>query len=136
MSFGALVHHHQALKARKHRDIVCGDEDRAVDADLVYRRYHLVTRDVIGPVRHAVPRSLRSVRLIGVDLGIDNRHRNSSLVRHCSRFKAPFLSFKPEGFVRMPAGRDQYGQVTTSIASALTRGLTPQVVDLSGTKHL
>ena len=28
------------------------DEDRAVDADLVHRRHHLVTRDMIGPVRH------------------------------------------------------------------------------------
>jgi len=38
-----------------------GDEDRAVDADFVHRRHHLVTRDVIGPVRHTVPRSLRRV---------------------------------------------------------------------------
>ena len=51
------------------------DEDRAVDADLVHRRHHLVTGDVIRPVRHAVPRSLRRVRLVGVDLGIDNHHR-------------------------------------------------------------
>src|SRR6266481_5367026 len=57
-----------------------GDEDRAVDADLVHRGHHLVTRDVIGPVRHTVPRSLRRVRLIGMDLGIDNRHRGSSSV--------------------------------------------------------
>src|SRR5207247_2149375 len=34
-----------------------GDEDRAVDPDLVHRRHHLVTRDVIGPVRHTVPGS-------------------------------------------------------------------------------
>ena len=51
------------------------DEDRAVDADLVHRRHHLVTRDVVGPVRHRVPGPLRAVRLIGMDLGIDNRHR-------------------------------------------------------------
>src|SRR5260221_3749504 len=51
-----------------------GDEDRAVDADLVHRRDHLVTRDVRGPVRHAVPRPLRRVRLVGVDLRIDDRH--------------------------------------------------------------
>src|SRR5580698_747698 len=50
------------------------DEDRAVDADLVHRRYHLVTRDVIGPVRHIVPGPLRRVGLVGMDLGIDNRH--------------------------------------------------------------
>ena len=57
-----------------------GDEDRAVDADFVHCRHHLVTRDVIRPVRHAVPRSLRRVRLIGVNLGIDNCHRSSVLV--------------------------------------------------------
>ena len=55
----------------------------------VHRRHHLVTRDVIGPVRHTVPRSPRIVRLIGMDLGIDNRHRGSSSVPgefgHCSR---------------------------------------------------
>src|SRR6266481_1059120 len=39
------------------------DEDRAVDADFVHRLHHLVARDVIGPVRHTVPRSLRSIRL-------------------------------------------------------------------------
>ena len=52
-----------------------GDEDRAVDADPVHRRHHLVTRDVIGPVRHGVPGPFRRVRLIDVDLGIDDRHR-------------------------------------------------------------
>src|SRR5262245_39367524 len=51
------------------------DEDRAVDADFVHRRHHLVTRNVIGPVRHTVPGSLRSVRLISVNLRIDDRHR-------------------------------------------------------------
>src|SRR5882757_1025191 len=56
-----------------------GDEDRAVDADLVHRRHHLVTGDVIGPVRHSVPGPLRSVRLIGMDLGIDNGHLGSLL---------------------------------------------------------
>src|SRR5262245_32570284 len=54
-----------------------GDKDRAVDADLVHRRHHLVTRNVIGPVRHTVPGSIRSVRLISVDLGVDDRHRGS-----------------------------------------------------------
>ncbi len=58
-----------------------GDEDRAVDADLVHRPHHLVTRDVIGPVRHTVPGSLRSVRVINMDLGIDDSHRGSSSVR-------------------------------------------------------
>jgi hypothetical protein len=57
-----------------------GDEDRAVDADLVHRRHHFVTRDVIGPVWHTVPGSLRRVRLIDVDLGIDDHHRGSSSV--------------------------------------------------------
>src|ERR1700722_5052408 len=50
------------------------DEDRAVDADLVHRRHHLVAGGVRGPVRHAVPGPLRRVRLIGMDLGIDDRH--------------------------------------------------------------
>ena len=54
-----------------------GDEDRAVDADLVHRPNHLITRNVIGPVRDTVPWSLWSVRLIGVDLGVDDRHRKS-----------------------------------------------------------
>ena len=58
-----------------------GDEDRAVDADLVHRRHHLVTRDVSGPVRHAVPGPLRRVRLIGVDLGIDDDHRVRSVLQ-------------------------------------------------------
>src|SRR5262249_50190924 len=57
-----------------------GDEDRAIDADLVHRRYHLVARDVIGPIRHTVPGPLRRVGLIHVDLGIDNDHRKSSSV--------------------------------------------------------
>ena len=74
-----------------------GDEDRAIDADLVHRRHHLVTRDVIRPVRHAVPGSLRRVRLIGVDLGIDNRHRTP------------------------PLCRDRVDQATASIALPLTR---------------
>jgi len=56
-----------------------GDEDRAVDADLVHGRHHLVTRDVIGPVRHAVPRPLRGIRLIGMDLRIDDTHGGSLL---------------------------------------------------------
>ena len=55
------------------------DEDRAVDADLVHGRHHLVTRNVIGPVRHAVPGSLRSVRFVSVDLGIDDHHRGKLL---------------------------------------------------------
>ena len=33
-----------------------------------------------GPVRHIVPGPLRRVRLIGVDLGIDDRHRRSSSI--------------------------------------------------------
>jgi hypothetical protein len=54
------------------------DEDRAVDTDLVHRRHHLVTGHVIGPVRHSVPGSLWIVRLVSVDLGIDDRHPGSS----------------------------------------------------------
>jgi hypothetical protein len=53
------------------------DEDRAVDADLVHRPNHLITRNVIRPVRHTVPWSLWGIRLIGVDLGVDDRHRKS-----------------------------------------------------------
>ncbi len=56
-----------------------GDENRAVHADLVQRRDHLVTGDVIGPIRHAVPRPFRCVRLIGVNLRIDDRHRGAPL---------------------------------------------------------
>ena len=56
------------LVHRKWRDV-----DRAVDANLVHRRHHLVAGDVRGPVRHAVPGSLRRVRRIGMDLGIDDR---------------------------------------------------------------
>src|SRR5262249_698927 len=52
-----------------------GDEDRAVDADLVHCRPHLITRDVIRPVRNTVPGPFWCVRLIDVDLGIDDRHR-------------------------------------------------------------
>src|SRR5262249_49399965 len=51
-----------------------GDEDRAVDADPVHGRHHLVTGDVIGPIRDTVPGPFRGVRLIGVNLGIDDRH--------------------------------------------------------------
>src|SRR5713226_6458351 len=64
-----------------------GDEDRAVDADLVHRRHHLVTRNVIGPVRYIVPGSLRSVRLISVDLGIDDRHRGGSSIAKRARYR-------------------------------------------------
>src|SRR5687767_13490766 len=54
-----------------------GDEDRAVDADLVHRLHHLVTRDVVGPVRHTLPRPTRRVRLIDMDLRIYDRHGRS-----------------------------------------------------------
>jgi hypothetical protein len=56
-----------------------GDKDGAVDADLVHRRHHLVTRDVSGPIRHRVPGPFRRVRFIDVDLGIDDRHRGAPL---------------------------------------------------------
>src|SRR5262249_32866151 len=55
-----------------------GDEDRAVDPDLVHRRHHLVTRNVIGPVRHTVPGSVRRVRLLGVDVRLDDVRRGLS----------------------------------------------------------
>src|SRR5262249_326850 len=64
-----------------------GDEDRAVDADLVHRRPHLVTANVIGPVRHSGPGSLRSVRLIRVDLGIDDRHQGNSSIAKRVRYR-------------------------------------------------
>src|SRR5262249_23947853 len=54
-----------------------GDENRAVDADPVHRRHHLVTRHVIGPVRHGVPGPFWRIRLVSVDLGIDDRHREA-----------------------------------------------------------
>src|SRR4029077_9468644 len=52
-----------------------GDEDRAVDADPVHGRHHLVAGGVVRPVRDTVPRPFRGVRVIAVDLGIDDRHR-------------------------------------------------------------
>src|SRR5262245_44447503 len=61
-----------------------GDEDRAVDTDPVHRRHHLVTRNVSGPVRHTEPGALWSVRLISVNLGIDDRHRANS--SNCQEF--------------------------------------------------
>src|SRR5947209_8788345 len=54
-----------------------GDEDRAIDADRVHGRHHLVTGDVSGPIRDTVPGPFRSVRLVDVDLGIDDRHREA-----------------------------------------------------------
>ena len=53
------------------------DEDRAINADLVHRRHHLVAGDMRRPVRHAVPRAARCVGLVGVDLGIDDHVGNS-----------------------------------------------------------
>ena len=74
-----------------HRDRIAGvvlvhrdrrDIDRAVDADLIHRRHHLVAGDVSGPVfRNAVPRPLRRVRGIGVDLGIDDYGRPRGGIR-------------------------------------------------------
>ena len=99
-----------------------GDEDRAVDADLVHRRHHLVSRDVIGPVRHTVPGSLRSVRLIGMDLGIDNCHRGNPFVRgefgHCRRFVS---RAQRRGALRAPAAvstsQDRWSEPATRAAS-------------------
>jgi hypothetical protein len=57
-----------------------GDEDRAVDADRVHRRHHFVTGNVIRPIRDTVPGPFWGIRLICMDLGIDDRHRGSSSV--------------------------------------------------------
>jgi hypothetical protein len=46
-------------------------------------------RNVIGPIRHTVPGSLWSVRLIGVDLGIDDHHQGSSPTGRASRVQRP-----------------------------------------------
>ena len=101
-----------------------GDEDRAVDADLVHRRHHLVTRDVIGPVRHTVPGSLWRVRLIGVDLGIDDRHRGSSSIAKessVSQQVAPAVSRTLEatsgGRIRAFAVRSGHPGAATSLRS-------------------
>src|SRR5215472_5875133 len=55
-----------------------GDEDRAVDAELVHCRHRLLTGRGGGPVRHIVPGPLRGLRLVGVDLRIDDGHRGGS----------------------------------------------------------
>ena len=65
-----------------------GDEDRAVDPHLVHRRHHLITGDVVGPVRHAVPGPLRGVRFVSVNLGIDDRHRSSSSIANGVRYRS------------------------------------------------
>jgi len=56
------------------------DEDRAMNADLVHRRDHFVARHMCGPVRHAMPRPLRVVGVIGVDLRINNHHCSNAFV--------------------------------------------------------
>src|SRR5262249_55717047 len=71
-----------------------GYEDRAVDADLVHRRHHLVTGDVFGPVWHAMPGAFRRVRLVYMDLGIDDRHRHAPL---CPTSLAITAGSSPEG---------------------------------------
>ena len=106
-----------------------GDEDRAVDADLVHRRHHLVAGDVIGPVRHAVPGPLRRVRLIGMDLGIDDRHRgNSSVLREfgChsrSVSRAPRLGTPNAGWgERVEKGRRGAAKRYARLRKAVRRG--------------
>jgi hypothetical protein len=79
-----------------------GNEDRAVDADLVHCRHHLVTRGVIGPIRHMVPGSLRGVGLIGMDLGIDDRHRGRSSA------EALISGQPPSGWLRSPSARPSH----------------------------
>src|SRR5438876_39042 len=61
-----------------------GDEDRTVYPELVLRRQLLLARGAGGPVRHAAPRPLRRIRLIGVDLGIDD-HREATGEKRSSR---------------------------------------------------
>jgi hypothetical protein len=51
-----------------------GDEDRPVDAEPVHRRDRLVAGGAGGPVGHAVPGPLGRVRLVGVDLRVDDGH--------------------------------------------------------------
>ena len=50
------------------------DEDGTVDIELVHFRHHLVSRNMGGPVGRAVPWPAGRVRLVGMDLRIDDGH--------------------------------------------------------------
>src|SRR3954468_7112706 len=63
------------------------NEDRTINSDLVHRRHHLVAGDVVRPVRNGVPGPLEGVRLIGVDLGVDDHWGNS--IRHAYLTSGP-----------------------------------------------
>ena len=48
------------------------DQERAVHADLVHGRHHVVAGDFVGAVQEAEPRASGAVPLVGVNLGIDD----------------------------------------------------------------
>jgi hypothetical protein len=94
-----------------------GDEDRAVNADRVHGRHHLVTGDVIGPIRDTMPGPFRGVRLIDVNLGIDDHHRD---VPPCHPGSSA-IDIGPE--VRRIAGAVGSGNVKGAAAGVM-RGLS------------
>ena len=51
-----------------------GDQQRAVDADGVHRRHHVVARDLRRAVQHRGPGPAGMIALVGVNLGIDRQH--------------------------------------------------------------
>src|SRR4030095_810262 len=69
---------------------------------------HLVARDVRGPVGHAVPRTFRRVRFIGVNLRIDDRHRGLRCDEGCGWGEPQSLSQRTHGGV---TGRSNRGGV-------------------------
>src|SRR5438128_708112 len=85
-------------------DHVTGDEMvAAVDADRVHGRHHLVAGDVIGPVRDTVPGPFRGVGLVGVDLGIDDRHREAPPCQGITRSNRRRLGGSSSGYRAMIA---------------------------------
>ena len=50
------------------------DQQRAVDADGVHRRHHVVARDLGRAVKNRGPRPARMVAFVGVNLDIDRQH--------------------------------------------------------------
>src|SRR5579872_3515858 len=50
------------------------DQHRAVDANLVHRRDHLVTRDFRRSMQRALPRPAGMIALVGMHLDVDDRH--------------------------------------------------------------
>jgi hypothetical protein len=53
-------------------------QQRAVDADRIHRRHHLVTGDLRRPVQRRRPWPARMVALIGMHLRVDDGHDVSS----------------------------------------------------------